>query len=284
MPLTVWLVGDEPHFEEFALDADQAMVLLGIRRSRLTQISGRELRVGKVRIDRYTRAVYRLEDLEAYRSWTRRTAAHQRSAEVVKDAASRLDSVRGELVGALIDSLERTDQTWRAELKEGVGTIRAERVAGIRALDREISELRALVIDVKNGGLRNGAEARDADHCIQAKIKDTVAAVAMVSAMVSENGAEQRLSSEGVGRAIAKTTHRIDVMNESVLAKVESAAMEGLDLWMQALSRLNALDTRLRAVEAAIRAVCAPAPEPTPARPRRRTPLVQRRRGQILKN
>ena len=44
---TVWLKGDEDFFEDFNWNADQVMNYLGIKRSRLNQISGKELRVGK---------------------------------------------------------------------------------------------------------------------------------------------------------------------------------------------------------------------------------------------
>ncbi len=45
LPMVVWLAGDEAHADDFCIDADTAMQELGIKRSRLTQISGRELRV-----------------------------------------------------------------------------------------------------------------------------------------------------------------------------------------------------------------------------------------------
>ncbi len=47
LPMIVWLRGDELYVDEFCLDADAAMKALGIKRSRLTQISGKELRVGR---------------------------------------------------------------------------------------------------------------------------------------------------------------------------------------------------------------------------------------------
>jgi hypothetical protein len=56
-PMIVWLRGDEPWFSQFDMDAEAVMSALGIKRSRLTQISGKELRVGRVRMDRYIRPV-----------------------------------------------------------------------------------------------------------------------------------------------------------------------------------------------------------------------------------
>ena len=84
LPMVVYLNGEENYLKDFSLDADQAMDMLGIKRSRLTQISGRELRVGRIRRDRYIRPVYRVKDLEDYRSWTRSTASSQSSAQALE--------------------------------------------------------------------------------------------------------------------------------------------------------------------------------------------------------
>ena len=79
LPMVVWLKGDEDYVDDFCLDAEAAMKEIGIRRSRLTQISGKELRVGRMRIDRYVRPVYRTKDIEEYKKWTRATASHLKS-------------------------------------------------------------------------------------------------------------------------------------------------------------------------------------------------------------
>ena len=90
LPMIVWLRGDETWYPSFDLDADGVMARLGIKRSRLTQISGRELRVGRVRVDRYIKPIYRSEDVETYAQWTRATASHQKSSSVIKEAAEQL--------------------------------------------------------------------------------------------------------------------------------------------------------------------------------------------------
>lgn len=90
LPMLVWLKGTEPWFEEFSLEADQVMDLLGIKRTRLTQISGRELRVGRVRRGRYISPVFRLEDVEKYLSWVRAPVSHLKSSSMLNDAADTL--------------------------------------------------------------------------------------------------------------------------------------------------------------------------------------------------
>jgi hypothetical protein len=101
-PMVVWLRGDESYFNEFTLSTDAAMDLLKIRRSRLTQISGRELRVGRTRIDRYVRPVYRQIDIDGYLAWTRQTASHQKSANALKEAALILSTKSDELTEELL--------------------------------------------------------------------------------------------------------------------------------------------------------------------------------------
>lgn len=98
LPMVVWLRGDEPVADEFVIDAEGAMQMLGIKRSRLTQISGRELRVGRIRIDRYTRPVYRMKDILEYKNWTRSTATHARASAAINDAAKNLET-RAEALG-----------------------------------------------------------------------------------------------------------------------------------------------------------------------------------------
>src|SRR5262245_8088354 len=90
LPMIVWLRGDEPYCGDFVLEADAVMTQLGIRRSRLTQISGRELRVGRIRRGRYVMPVYRQTDVDSYRGWTRATASHLKSSTLLQDAADSL--------------------------------------------------------------------------------------------------------------------------------------------------------------------------------------------------
>ena len=92
LPLSVWLKGDEPYFQDFSLDAEEVMEQLGIKRSRLRQISGNELRVGRKRVERYIRPFYRPEDVDKYLSWTRATASHQKSSQMLNTAAEKLSS------------------------------------------------------------------------------------------------------------------------------------------------------------------------------------------------
>jgi hypothetical protein len=106
LPQVVWLRGDEPYCGEFALDAEAVMARLNIKRTRLTQISGRELRVGRIRRGRYVAPVYRQEDVDAYAAWTRPTASHMKSSQVLEDAARAL-AQQGDVVAERVhDDLE----------------------------------------------------------------------------------------------------------------------------------------------------------------------------------
>lgn len=101
LPMITWLKGDESYFEEFSWDAKKVMEVLGIKRSRLTQISGQELRVGKARVDRYLRPFYRPEDVQNYLKWTQPTASHKRSTGIVDEARRRLEETTEELKKSL---------------------------------------------------------------------------------------------------------------------------------------------------------------------------------------
>lgn len=107
LPLVVWLRGDEELCAEFVLDADEVMHLLGIKRSRLTQISGKDLRVGRMRRGRYVSPVYRPADVEAYANWTRATASHVKSSTLLNDAADELKRQGATLASGVTEGLKR---------------------------------------------------------------------------------------------------------------------------------------------------------------------------------
>ena len=89
LPMIVWLRGDE---EEFTLTAEDVMATLDIKRSRLTQISGRELRVGRRRVDRYLKPFYRPTDVHSYQEQTRAALTRQRSAAAVSSVAADIEA------------------------------------------------------------------------------------------------------------------------------------------------------------------------------------------------
>jgi transcription termination factor NusB len=111
LPLSLWLRGDEPYYEEFSLDADAVMAELNIRRSRLTQISGKELRVARKRVGRYIAPMYRLADIQAYKAWTRPTATHQKSGDAIKEATQILGAQTAELAQSHAELARASEKT-----------------------------------------------------------------------------------------------------------------------------------------------------------------------------
>ncbi len=107
LPMILNLRGDEDLVDEFNWDADQAMEFLGIKRSRLTQISGKELRVARIRRDRYLRPVYREADVRDYQEWTRATATHQSSSRAIEQAIDSLDDRFSDLFVVLQEKLQQ---------------------------------------------------------------------------------------------------------------------------------------------------------------------------------
>ena len=117
MPMLVWIRGDEEYAEEFNLSADDAMKQIGIRRSRLTQISGKELRVGKKRIGRYIRPVFRQQDVDAYKSWTRPTASSKKSSSILEEGIEKLKNLADNMN---IDKLREEVQVKTGELRDSL--------------------------------------------------------------------------------------------------------------------------------------------------------------------
>ena len=101
-PMVVWLRGDEPEVEEFSIDADRAMHLLAIKRTRLTQISGRELRVARRRVDKYVRPFFRPVDIQAYLAWTRAPATQAHASQALQQIIAKVSDDFQELSDTLI--------------------------------------------------------------------------------------------------------------------------------------------------------------------------------------
>ncbi len=150
LPMLVWLRGDEPYFEQFSLDADQAMAELSIKRSRLTQISGKELRVGRVRMGRYVKPVFRQEDLEEYKSWTRPTASHKKASSVIDEAAQDLIAKASKLeeqlqASTLVDKLANKIDRGLFEQQGYLNNLKAEHGQKLDVLDSKVAQVRSLV-------------------------------------------------------------------------------------------------------------------------------------------
>lgn len=120
-PMIVWLRGDEPWFSQFDMDAEAVMKAVGIKRSRLTQIAGRDLRVGRVRVDRYIRPVFRSIDVARYLDQTRATASHQKSSAAIKTAADSLQQQ--------IDHFQNTLETIGSNLTNQINAVLATQIS-----------------------------------------------------------------------------------------------------------------------------------------------------------
>jgi chromosome segregation ATPase len=106
--------------DEFNWDADEVMEFLGIKRSRLTQISGKELRVARIRRDRYLRPVYREADVRDYQEWTRATATHQSSSRAIETAIDSLDDRFSDILVVLQEKILQYEDRSTALLRQQV--------------------------------------------------------------------------------------------------------------------------------------------------------------------
>jgi hypothetical protein len=145
LPMILHFRGDEELLDAFCIDAEQAMEWLGIKRSRLTQISGRELRVGRVRKDRYVRPVYRESDLRDYQEWTRATATHQSSSKAIEQAIDSLDDRFNDLFVVLHERLEQFQARETAILGDTMNGLRTQLRHQLDALLRDINPIEAAI-------------------------------------------------------------------------------------------------------------------------------------------
>ena len=193
LEMIVWLKGDESYCDEFIHDAEAAMEQLGIKRSRLTQISGRELRVGRIRVGRYIKPMYRATDLADYKKWTRATASHVRSSNVLKEAADQLAENQDQLYEKIETSLDKlaedlghtlsgvTEETYRiqrdqyTQLTEHVSTLLEDAQGDTAAIDGAMNRLQGSFVetmqtvkDLQDGlsdDLRGRIEQMRAEQC-----------------------------------------------------------------------------------------------------------------------
>ncbi|NRA45444.1 MAG: hypothetical protein HRU09_10870 [Oligoflexales bacterium] len=148
LPLCVWLKGDEPYFKDFCLDAEEVMEQLGIKRSRLRQISGNELRVGRKRVERYIRPFYRPDDVEKYLSWTRATASHQKSSQMLNSAAEKLSAQSK----AVLEHLSSTEQKLTQQLEANENSFKDSIKSVARTQEQLIKFLKQYGSSLLKGG------------------------------------------------------------------------------------------------------------------------------------
>ena len=122
LPMILVLNEQDELFSTFDLDAQTVMEELGIKRSRLTQISGRELRVARKKMGQYIRPMYRREDVDEYKSWSRATATHQKASNMVQQAADSLEQKALDLTHTLSSSIAEFTNL----LKESFHLIRSD--------------------------------------------------------------------------------------------------------------------------------------------------------------
>lgn len=144
LPMIINFRGDEQLVDEFNWDADMVMEFLGIKRSRLTQISGKELRVARIRRDRYLRPVYREADVRDYQEWTRATATHQSSSRAIETAIDSLDDRFSDILVVLQEKILQYEDRSTALLKQQVHKLDAAAYMRFQTLLAETESQQAI--------------------------------------------------------------------------------------------------------------------------------------------
>lgn len=120
LPMVVWLRGDEDFVEEFTLDAEAAMEQLGIKRTRLTQISGRQLRVGRMRQGRYIKPLYRPEDVAAYLKSARAPMSHLKAAKTIEETKSYFEDIKESVLKIVEDAQASMNEAFHRALQSAL--------------------------------------------------------------------------------------------------------------------------------------------------------------------
>ena len=96
---------------EFDCNAEQAMEYLGIKRSRLTQISGNQLPCARIKVDRYIRPMYRWSDVQSYRERLQLSVSYSKSKQEVHEASSELTRIASDFATTLANHRQLHEQT-----------------------------------------------------------------------------------------------------------------------------------------------------------------------------
>jgi hypothetical protein len=280
LPLIVWLRGDESWCEQFSLDAEAVMARLGIRRSRLTQISGKELRVGRIRRGRHVVPVYRPQDVESYLGWARAPATHMKSATALQEATTALER-RGEALAAVAAEApakvaEAVDERVRGALR---GTTRVL-VEAVAALSDDIAALSATMSASNQDARRLGASVEERLTRLEAAAEKLATAALSQAQDLTELTALARLQGESVRESLVYRGER-DVVEASRwddalarLAALEAHAEAQRLMAPKANARRNVADSlRLRRRGALSHPSERAAPSPAAGRLRRRRPF-----------
>ena len=215
LPLVVYLRGDEAYFEQFSLRADDVMTALQIKRSRLNQISGRELRVGKARIDHYLRAVYRPKDVEEYLNWTRATVTHKRSSEVLGEASAKLEQ-----------QSEALTKVWSLEAKESKAELKVFRERQLNSVKHSANE--SLRQHLHQNGERNEHRANQLQKKMEG-LEGMMQQILGEFASIRREREVQQTLLEGVQKLLTDNAHQEKLLMEqqSRLAELQPR-MDGL--------------------------------------------------------
>lgn len=247
LPMIVNLRGDEDFAPDFYIDAEGAMELLGIKRSRLTQISGRELRVGRIRRDRYLRPVYRELDLRDYQEWTRATATHQTSSKAIEQAIDSLDDRFNDLFVVINERLQHFQSQelgWFTQefrrLRQALGTAQLEREAAREAIENSLGaqqqdlqamrrELRSLILAAKSQLERSAEQGRwlQAFHQDLREVLGTVTAQRREQLELRQEWARSRQAeAEAFEEHLERRQRELLAAMELTITKVQSSVQE----------------------------------------------------------
>jgi hypothetical protein len=271
LPMIINLRGDEELVDEFNWDADQVMEFLGIKRSRLTQISGKELRVARIRRDRYLRPVYREADVRDYQEWTRATATHQSSSRAIEQAIDSLDDRFSDILIVLQEKLLQYEDRSTDLLKRQLHKLNEAGFHRFQELRDEVESQRSL-------GER---QEKQQDRVLDSLVEQTAALTASQQELQELRAFLGSFHQDIRALLVAQQALRRDMeeAQASLQKALQEQAADFKESWQSVQETLVALQAGQKQILQQTEKVETPVVEPTPLKrlPRRPMPIRARR-------
>lgn len=122
----LYLHSRDPRVREFSCSAADAMQMIGIKRSRLTQISGKSLACARIKIGRYIRPMYRPQDIEDYVRRSRISQSQHKSRHIIETSTTKLIQEAEKISSCLEHATSEWHQSMQNRFLEILATLKEE--------------------------------------------------------------------------------------------------------------------------------------------------------------
>ena len=207
LPQNIFLHGEEAFYEDFSLSAEEAMEMLQIKRTRLRDISGHELRVGRKRDGRYIRPFYRLQDIESYKEKQQQRHSRQgASAQLISNYfASHEESVSQQLEADLGEVSQQLQSHLRRQISQIYPYIQQQQQQTQKSLQQQLTAM-----EIRTHQRLSTQTQHQLDH--QQAIVNLHAQVDSLQAMITDITVEQQV----LKKHLLENRHLLTTLQDSI--------------------------------------------------------------------